>query len=215
LWARLRDGVRFVWRHRELRALAVAFALFNFGSSIVTALWFPYVLDRLGLAASVAGALITVGGATALCAALVVQRTVGSRGPRVLLPVSLGGLVAGLWLVPLAASGSPVVLLAAYQLVYSFALVFFRVSAATARQLLTPVDYQGRVYATVYTVAWLMVPVGAAVAGVLAASTSLVTAMFAGTLIASTSLLTVRPLAEINTSPDSTGQRVSNVAVKT
>ncbi|HEU5471032.1 MAG TPA: MFS transporter [Actinophytocola sp.] len=195
LWDRLRAGVGFVWRHRGLRALAAAFVLFNFGSSIVNALWLPYVLDGLGLSTSVIGALVTVGGVTALGAALAVRRTMDRHRPRVLLPVSLAGLVAALWLVPLAASGSPVLWLAGYQLGYSFALVYFRVSAATARQLLTPVDYQGRVYATVYAVAWLMVPAGGVVAGALAASTSLVTVMFAGALISSTSLLLVRSLA--------------------
>lgn len=199
LWVRLRDGVRFVGRHHGLRALAAAFALFNFGASMIVALWFPYVFDGLGLSTATVGSLVTIGGVTGLCAALAVRRIVGSRSPRVLLPASLTALVAGLWLVPLAARTHPLALLAGYQLVYSAALVFFRVSAATVRQLLTPVDYQGRVYATVYTVAWLTVPAGGALAGWLAESTSLSTALATGAVIASTSLLTIPTLARFDT----------------
>jgi MFS family permease len=191
-WARLRAGVRFVARQPGLRALVLAFASFNLGGAVFAALWFPYLVTTLGLSASVAGALITVGGVSALAAALASGR-IARLGPRVLLPGALVAIVVALWL-PGLAGGHPVPFLVAYQVVFGFAVVLFSVTAATVRQWLTPLDYQGRVYAVVYTCALGTVPVGGLLASMVASWTSTTTAVLAGAGIASVSLVTLRIL---------------------
>ncbi|HET9141711.1 MFS transporter [Actinophytocola sp.] len=195
LWHGLRNGVRFVATHPGLRALVAAFALYNLGGAILGALWFPYLFDGLGLSPSVAGALITVGGISALGAALTVGWVTRRAGSRAMLPASLGAIVLGMWFIPLAALGNPVVLLAVYQIVFSSAVIFFGVTAATVRQSITPLDYQGRVYAVVYTMSLLTVPVGGAVASSVAALASPLVAVLVGAVLASISLVTIGALS--------------------
>ncbi|QFU88543.1 MFS transporter [Amycolatopsis sp. YIM 10] len=190
-WRNLRDGIRFVAGSPVLRSLVAAFALFNFGGAVVSSLWFAYLLDHLRLPPSVTGGLITVGGVSGLVAALATRRVLGVVSSRVVLPVSLVVIVVSLWFVPLAALGSPVLLLAAYQALFGAGVAFFAVTAATVRQLLTPVGQQGRVYAVFYTFSLLTVPIGGLLAGVLASSFSPVVAIVAGAAIAATSLLTL------------------------
>lgn len=193
-WKRLLTGVRFVAVQPSLRALVVAFGLFNLGGSIVAALWFPYLIDRLGLSMSAVGVLITIGGMAALGAALTARRIMSRVKPRLLLRRSLVAIVAALWLAPLAARGYAVPVLIAYQIMFGSAVVLFTVTAATVRQLLTPLDYQGRVYAVVYTCSLATVPIGGFLASTVAALASTATAVFLGAVIASISLITLRPL---------------------
>lgn len=191
-WRNLRDGLRFVAGSPVLRGLVAAFALFNFGGAVVSSLWFAYLLDYLRLTPSVTGGLITVGGVSGLVAALATGRVLRRASPRVVLPVSLVVIVVSLWFVPLAAIWSPVTLLAAYQALFGAGVAFFAVTAATVRQLLTPVEQQGRVYAVFYTFSLLTVPFGGLLGSVLATSFSPVVAIAAGAGVAATSLLTLR-----------------------
>jgi hypothetical protein len=197
VWARLRDGCRFIGTHRDLRFLAAAYALFNLGGAMIGSLWYPYLLDGLGLSPGLTGTLMTIGGASAFGTALMARRVIERWSARAILPASLGIGVAALWLIPLAARGPAVPLLLSYLLVFSSAAVLFGVVAATARQSMTPQDQQGRVYAVFYTLSLLSLPAGGALATSVAAAASVVTAIAVGAALAGSSLVTIRALAGI------------------
>ncbi|GAB2596682.1 MFS transporter [Streptomyces capparidis] len=195
LFARAREGVAFVAAHPALRALVTAIALFNLGGATVGSLWFPFLYDGLDLSPSLAGTLITVGGVSALLAALAAGRVLSRASPRTALPAAFCTAVLALWLVPAAGVTHPVACLAVYQLVFSSAAVFLGIAAATLRQTATPLERQGRVYAAVYALSLIAVPAGGALAGLMASVTSEVGAITLGAAIASTSLLALPALS--------------------
>lgn len=198
LWARLRDGIGFVVAHRGLQALIGATALFNLGGAMIGSLWYPYLLDRLDFSPRLIGLLTTVGGISALGAALMSRRIVLAVQPGILLTTTLCTVVVAVWLVPVAGLGHPALLLAGYQFMFSAAVVYFYVAAGTVRQLITPLDYQGRVFAVAYTFSLVSIPAGGALASLAAGLWSQATGILVGAVVASTSLLAVPALARLS-----------------
>ena len=198
-WRRLVSGYRFAVRQRGIRAIVISATLFNLGGAMVGSLWFPYLLRLLRIQPALIGVLSTIGGASALVTVLMLRRVMRSASLAVILPASLVTGVLTLWLIPLAARGQAIALLAVYQLIFSAAAAAFGVVAASVRQLLTPQRYQGRVYAFSLVVAGLSVPLGSVLASAVADSTSVLVAIVAGALVASFSLVTVRALAAAST----------------
>lgn len=205
-WRRLVSSCRFVAGHAGLRAIIGATALFNLGGAVVGSLYIPYLLHGLRMSPAVIGGLMTTGGISTLCTVLLLRRILAMTRPRVALPVSLLVGSAALWLIPLASRGGAVALLVAYQLVFSAAAVIFGVMSVTVRQTVTPQLQQGRVYAIAAALTGLALPIGGALASVVASAASLVIAIALGCAIASLSLLTVRALTRIG-ALDSADQR--------
>ena len=193
-WRRLMSGYRFAIRQHGLRAIVIAVTLLNLGGAMVGSLWFPYLLRLLRIQPALIGMLSTIGGASSIATVLVLRRVMRSASLGLILRASLVTGVLTLWLIPLAARGHAILLLAGYQLIFSSAAAAFGVAAGSMRQLLTPQRLQGRVYAFSLVVADLSLPLGSVLASAIASSTSVLIAIVAGAMVASVSLVTVRAL---------------------
>lgn len=161
------EGIRFIWRHRLVRALT----LLGFGNSLtggaVIGLLVVYAVQVLRLPTTDAriGLLFTAG-------------ALGSLPPSLLLPRLTARIAAG-W-ITLAAMAADLALLLALAAVSAFPLAlalyglweaFYSLTTMNGialRQIATPEHLQGRVNATARMIAWGGQPFGAAIGGALA-----------------------------------------------
>lgn len=155
----VRAGVRWLARHRTLRALVVAGALVALADSAWFAILVLYADSRLDLGAAGFGMLLAVGAAGGLLGAFAADRIIAQRRHRLVL----------LWSMAITA-GAPALLLVAPQtwaaivvvVTTSAAFGVFNVAATSLRHRLVPPQVLGRIVAT-----WRTVVLGAGALGAL------------------------------------------------
>lgn len=158
------DGLRFVLGHPLLRPIVISAAAAELAFAAVLALQVPYAVDTLGLDAGVLGLAIAVGNAGGLLGAFacgwIAKRL--PTGPAMI--ASIAVFSVGAALVPLAHGviGFAVALFVVYA-----GVVVFNVLQVTVCQTATPSHLLGRMNATLRFLTWGMVPVGAALGGLL------------------------------------------------
>ena len=192
LRTQLAEGAGFLVRSSRLRVLVVAVAVTAICASAVNAMFALYAVTVLGLPPSAVPWLVVVISLGALAGARISPLVAAKLGPgRVMVGalVVLGAAFALYGAVPhLAAALVAVVLFGA-------ASAGWNVLSATRRQRLTPTPLMGRVTSAYRVLAWGLSPVGAAIAGPLAAATSLgVVYLAAGATTVVTALVLARPL---------------------
>lgn len=164
------EGVRWLWAHRQLRSLVVLLTVWNLTETATIGVLVLYALERLQLAPSAYGLLITgvaVGGVLGAWLAPRLERWVGT-GTLVLATVALTVLAdVGL---ALTRSG-PVA--GALLGVVGFAAFAFNVVSVSYRQSVVPDELQGRVSSAYRFATWGINPVGAATGGFVAAGAGL------------------------------------------
>lgn len=181
--AGLGAGLRFLWRHPILRPLTLFTAAMNIVWAAWTALFIVYAVapGPLGLTEAEYGFLLSIMAAGGLLAAVTMERLRRIVGVATLLIADCVGTVL---LVAPAAIGAGVLLAAIGAVVASAGASVWRISAATARQNVTPDGLLGRVYAASRIISWGVIPLGATVAGVVAELTSLRAVFQGGTVLA-------------------------------
>ncbi|GAA1442840.1 MFS transporter [Nocardiopsis tropica] len=161
----LAEGVRWLWGHRLLRALAVVLALSNLAASMNGVILVLFAQDVLGL---------------------------GSRGYGLLLTAVAVGMVAGAqvvpWLIPRFPPGATLTAVLAVQataytavavvpgvavfavlwVLVGFSTVWWNVLTVSLRQRIIPDRLLSRVLSAYRTIGWGTAPVGMALAGVIA-----------------------------------------------
>ena len=167
--ASLREGIRFVFRHEMLRPIFVTQLVFNVAFYMIQAVFVPYAVHRLGLAAPQVGLVLACYGVGLVVGAALAPRLADHFAFGSLVVV---GPVAGV-------CGALLLLLTVWQPTGFFAgLAFFLfgagpilwvISTATLRQTVTPTPLLGRVSA-VNTLAYGARPVGATIGGVIGAA---------------------------------------------
>lgn len=158
----IRAGARHVLRHPVLRITATCTAVYNFALFASQALVFLFFTRTLGLSTAEIGFVLSATGIGFLVGA-----TLAARLPRY---VPLGRLLVtcsvgaglGLVLIPAAASfGLPVLVLAAAQFVSGVSNQVIAINCGAIYQVATPPELRARTTATVRTLAWSMIPLGA------------------------------------------------------
>ncbi|MET8003346.1 MFS transporter [Nonomuraea glycinis] len=161
------EALRYLWRHRFLRTLAVSAGLLNFASAAyfgVLVLWVVGDGSRIGLDPAGYGLVMTALAVGAVAGSLVSDRVVRLFGE--------GRALAGLWLISALLHLVPVLLPIAW-LLYPTAVVWGAAGAAanvlviTARQRLIPADLLGRVNSAYRLIGMGGMPIGAVLGGVL------------------------------------------------
>ncbi|MFE3763705.1 MFS transporter [Streptomyces sp. NPDC059104] len=156
------EGLRFVAAHPALRRIAAATGLFNAAWSAVAALLIALMLAH-GLSRAGAGAVMSALGAGGLAGSFAVRRLAQRLGAGRSITVGLMlpapfALLAGLTgRVPLWATAVALFGVGAGAVVYNVAQI-------SLRQSVTPPELLGRVNATMRTLVWGMIPLGAALA---------------------------------------------------
>jgi MFS family permease len=168
--ADIADGLRWLWRHRLLRTLAIVGGTANFLFAGVFAVLVLLVRQRLGVGSTGYGLILAVGAAGALLGSLLTDRLVRFLGRR---PILAGWVLvqAVIWAL-MAVAASPLavaVLLAAGW----FTAMTASVATTSLRQELVPGRMLGRVTSVFRMLSWGTMPFGALAAGFLAATAGL------------------------------------------
>ncbi|MBV1940226.1 MFS transporter [Streptomyces sp. BV286] len=191
LWTQVGEGLRHVFRNRELRALALTAALTNLGSQIINTM-LPVLFVReldlpasaLGLywAASGVGLLLGARCARPLASRLGYGRTLGVMG----LCLAPAGL-----LVPLIDRGPWLWIAGTGGVLAMFKTGMDNVLGVSLRQRMTPDALLGRMNATFRFVLTGALAVGAAVAGLIGELAGVRTTLWVGAVFLATAFLPV------------------------
>jgi len=165
------DGVVYTWRNRTLRGLGFAITLVNLTNGM-TAIALPIiVINRFGLNEAVVGLVFAASGITGVVSALLFGR-MDTRGREWSLLVWPTAALAPVVALMLLAAGAPVALgialLVAESLLLGILYGPVDIALFTVRQRRTDPAWMGRAFAVSMAFNFLGVPIGAAIAGILA-----------------------------------------------
>jgi len=165
----IREGTRFVWRHKLIRPLALATGTANFFYlfGMTGAILALYAIRVLHLTPALLGAVLAVGNVGAILGSLVADRVLQRwRFGRVMILTSMISSVA-IVLMALANRGTALVLLATGVLIGEFGVCIYDIAQISLRQAATPTALLGRMNATVRFLNWGPIPLGAFIGGLL------------------------------------------------
>ena len=159
------EGLRWLWRHRVLRTLAMMTGVSNMTHSATWAIFVLYALEILELSEEGFGVLIAVSAVGGLLGGLV--------GPRL---ARLFGDGRSFYIITISAAiAEGVIGLTSNAIVVAIAMAFFglgamwwNVIAVSLRQSIVPDRLMGRVNSVYRLLAWGTMPLGALVGGLLA-----------------------------------------------
>ena len=177
------EGIRFVFGNSTIWKIAGSTSTSNLGSNIFFAVFLIFVYRVLHLSPGVIGLVFAVGAIGGLLGALSAS-WIAARiglGPTLFVSILIGGLASAL--VPLAQLGFAVPLLIASSAITFFTLPVYNINQVSLRQAITPDRVQGRMNATVRTVIWGTMPIGALVGGVIGNTYGLLPAIYIGIAI--------------------------------
>ncbi len=166
--AEIGAGLRYVWGHPLLRALALCSTAFNLGFALLNGLLVLYMARTLGLAAGEIGLVFSLGNLSLLAGAALAGPLAARVGLGRTLLGAVALLAAGFALVPLAPRALPLPPLIAGQLLQSFGVVVYNINVASLRQTITPAAMQGRATATTRFISWSTLALGPLAGGLLA-----------------------------------------------
>jgi predicted MFS family arabinose efflux permease len=196
------EGMRYTYRHRTLRPLAISIHIWFLGNSIVATVFAVFVLRELELAPWAFGFVLAFGGVGGFLGALFAPR-IGARlgaGRAILLG---RGLIVLPWLTlalaPIDSSSALVVLLtvvSASQFVYGLSMGIEDANDSGYRQAIAPDEIQGRMNSTIRTANRVIFFFGALLAGVLVTYVGyhVTIAIAAGIFAAAAAVVAISPL---------------------
>ncbi len=168
LRADISEGLRFLWRVRVLRILALLTGVFNFAINATFAVFVLYAAgpsSAMGLTDPAYGLLLTSAAAGSLVGSFLAARTERRLGrARSLVLTVIGSTVM---VGTPALTSNPIVVGAAFFL-GGATIVMWNVVTVSLRQRITPDRLLGRVNSAYRLLAWGTMPLGAAAGGVLA-----------------------------------------------
>ena len=182
-WSEMREGVQFVFGNATIWKIAGSTSTANLGSNILFAVYLIFAYRVLRLSPGVIGVVFgagAVGGLIGALSASWIARHIG-LGPTLFVSILLGGL--GSILIPIAQFGYAVPLLLAASVITSFANPVYNINQVSLRQAITPDRVQGRMNATVRTLIWGTIPVGALIGGVIGSTYGLLPAIYIGIVV--------------------------------
>jgi predicted MFS family arabinose efflux permease len=174
------EGIRFVFGTPMIWKIAGCTSTSNLGSNITFAVFLIFVYRMLHLTPGVVGLVFAVGAVGGLLGALSAS-SIANRiglGPTLFASILVGG-VANL-LIPLAQYGYAIPLLVISAGITFFMLPVYNVNQVSLRQAITPDRVQGRMNATVRTIIWGTMPIGAFIGGIIGSVWGILPAIYIG-----------------------------------
>ncbi|MFZ4809713.1 MAG: MFS transporter [Ilumatobacteraceae bacterium] len=166
LTAEVREGLRWLWAHQLLRAMALSLALTNLAFQIPTAVFVLFAQDVLGIGERTYGLLFAVMGVGSVLGGLIGDRVVARLGKAGTIYVALGVWVLTLLAVGIYPSTWFVAIVLAIE---SFVVTVWNVVSGTLRQQAVPAHLFGRVSSASRWIAWGTLPIGSIIGGQIAA----------------------------------------------
>jgi MFS family permease len=187
----LKEGARVVTGSPILRRIAACTATFNFGSQFFYTVFLLYVYNELQISPGIVGLVFSVGAVGVLLGAILAARIAKmvGIGPVIALSTFVGGL--GLFAILLVPNGPAVPILIAMQLVTGFTVPLYNINQVSLRQAITPDRLQGRMNATIRTIVWGTIPLGAFIGGLLGAEIGIFSTMLTGAVLTTLSVIPV------------------------
>jgi MFS family permease len=179
----LADGTRHLLGHDALWRIAICTATLNLGSGMVIALRLVFAYHDLGLSPGVVGAAFGIGSAGTLVGALSTGPLSRRWSRGAVLVLSAIGIGMGNLLVPLAEGGAAVAALLVYTFLTGMCSVMFNINQISLTQQVVPDRLLGRVAATIRTVSWGAVGLGALLAGGLGSRYGVLPALATGAAV--------------------------------
>jgi MFS family permease len=204
LWPEMREGLQVVFGNSILWHIAGCTATSNLGSNIVFAIFLIFAYRQLHLTPAVVGLIFGFSSLGSLLAALVAGKVSRLLGLGRALAASMILLSLGVLGIPLALIGQPAVVLA--MLLFVSQLNWYDILQVSLRQAITPDRLQGRMNATMRTIVWGTVPIGAFLGGALGSAIGVVETIVVGGLInvLAVGWILVGPVIRIRAAPSPT-----------
>lgn len=165
-------GLRYTWRNRTLRGLGFAVTFGNLSHGMTTIVLPLIVLQRFGLNAAVVGLVFAASGISGVASAFFFGRvdTRGREWSLLVWPMVALIPVVGLLLVAAGAASVPlgVALLVVHMVLVGLLLGPMDIALFTVRQRRTDPAWMGRAFSVSMAFNYLGIPIGAALAGILA-----------------------------------------------
>lgn len=203
-WRQLRDGAAIVVRNPVLREIAACTATSNLGNAMTSAVYLIFAYRSLHIAPAIVGGVLAFGN-LGIIGALYAGRIAERFGlGRTLAACAL--LFGIAQLAPVVAIWRfPVFFLLVSQLLMSFANPVYNVNQVSLRQAITPDELQGRMNATMRTIVWGTLPLGALIGGLLGNAIGVVpTIALAGVItLSASSFIRFGQVYELSAAPSS------------
>lgn len=169
IWASIREGFNVIIRNSLLRWCTIAAVVTSLFYSAVMAVFFLFLIRAAGIGTAQVGLIIALGSAGALLGALSADRLTRrfGIGPTLVSSLMLPGVGYLILATVHGNSLSAVVTAAGASFVALFGIPVFDVTVISLRQAVAPDHLLGRVNATVRTLAWGTLPLGALLGGAL------------------------------------------------
>lgn len=179
-WHELAEGVQVVFGNSTLWKIAGSTATSNLGSNMFFAVFLIFAYRHLNLWPATVGLIFAAGAVGGVLGALMTSAVtrVLTLGPALLVSV-LGFGLAGL-AVPLAQYGFAVPILTASFVFIQFMNPVYNINQVSLRQAITPDRLQGRMNATMRTIVWGTIPIGAFIGGILGSTIGVVPTLWIG-----------------------------------
>lgn len=181
------EGIRFVLGNATISRIAGCTSTSNLGGNIFFAVFLIYVYRVLHVSPGVIGVVFGAGAVGGLVGALIaswVPARIG-LGPTLFVSITVGTL--SMILVPIAQLGLAIPLLFASMFIGSFTNPIYNINQVSLRQAITPDRVQGRMNATVRTIIWGTIPIGAFIGGLIGTAYGLLAAIYVGIAISAMS----------------------------
>ena len=186
----MKEGAQVVLGSRILRSIAGCTATSNLGSQMANVVLLIFAYNNLHLSPKLVGAIFSVGALGVLFGAWAAGSTSKKLGLGRSIVLSSAASV-GLLMVPLALFISPIVVLAVAEFIVGALVAVYNINQVSLRQAITADRLQGRMNATMRTIVWGTIPIGAFLGGVLGESIGVVQAIIIGAVISTLAFLWV------------------------
>lgn len=171
------EGMRWLWDHRLLRAIAVGAAAGNLASAAAHGILVLFAQEILGLGEAAYGLLLAAGAVGGLLGSILATRLAGRVTAVHLLPMTFA--VAGIGQLTIGLSSNAYVVGALFAAM-NLAIVWVSILIRALRQQLVPDRLLGRVVGAQRTIALGAMPVGALLGGVVGRGFGLAAPFVAG-----------------------------------
>lgn len=172
IWRDISEGMQMAIGESRLRALIGSRALLNFFNAMLETVFILYIIRELNIGVAMLGIIFSIGSIGFLVGALLPDRMARRLGVGPTMVVGIAVVAVSDLIVPFAGGTSVVVivLLMIAQFFFGLGLTVFNVHQASLRQALVPLEYLGRVGATIRVLADGLTPLGALLGGVMGAA---------------------------------------------
>jgi MFS family permease len=178
-FAEMKEGIRIVFDNPILWRITACTATANFGSAISGAVFVIFLLNILSFSPVLIGLMGTVGAVGFLLGTVITPVVTKRLGLGRAIVISAGIMMINI-ATPLAIFGQAFLIVGAISLTAGIMLPIYNINQVSLRQTIVPERVQGRMNATVRTINWGTVPVGAIMGGILGPTVSIIGTILIG-----------------------------------